>query len=342
MHRNPIRSYWWYLRVEFSSPINYLIAGLVGLIIQIGQGNLPWASVLPYLTPVIVQSFSKATVKYRDRYNRLLLQLPAERQDPALVVDRTGAIMAAAGRSAEIVTRTRARRLHDLVLAPACADVDRVLGGTESAHFTCFSDSLVGWFEIRAVPVNDGAWWLVWMQNVTSREETRERLTTVHDATEALATTYDELKSPTELDTATARIGFSDGFRAAFIARSDDAGNLRGHVFRREDGVVHSSEEITVPESSQAAVFLSRREQTVVIRRRPEEQDVAEFCADHGVTARVAEHVAEPIDNFVNYHRGRLSVVLFNRVGGVGEADRTVVETLLNTVAVFDACLTRS
>ncbi|MFW5827434.1 MAG: hypothetical protein ACOCU4_05045, partial [Alkalispirochaeta sp.] len=304
MHRNPIRSYWWYLGAEFSAPINYLIAGLVGLIIQVGQGNVPWASVLPYLTPVVVQSFSKATVKFRGRYNRLLLQLPAERQDPAMVVDRQGVIMAAAGRSEDIVRRTGARTLHDLVLAPACSDVDRVLGGTEPAQFTCFSDSLVGWFEIRAVPAQGGSWWLGWMENVTAREETMARLATVHDATEALVTTYNELNSSAELDLSTARIGFSDGFRAVFIARSGDTGEIRGHVFRQEDGIVHPSDEITIPRGSHAAVFLSRREQTVVIRRRRAAESAAEFCENHGVNPRVAEGVAEPIDNFVNYHRG--------------------------------------
>ncbi|MFW5694359.1 MAG: hypothetical protein ACOCYB_04275 [Alkalispirochaeta sp.] len=339
MHGNPIRSYWWYLAVEFSSPINYLIAGLVGLIIQVGQGNVPWASLLPYVTPVVVQSFSKATVKYRDRYNRLLLQLPAERPDPALVVDRSGGIMAVAGRSADIVSRNRARRLHDLVLAPACPDIDRVLGGTEPAHVTCYSDGLAGWFEIHAVPVHEGAWWLVWMQNVTSREETRERLATVHDAIEELVSTYDELSSRADLDVATAQIGFSDGFRAVFVARDDGTGDLRGRVFRTHGGAVQGSQEIPIPESSAAAVLLSRRERTVVIRRRPDDQDAASFCAEHGINPHVAELVGEPIDNFVNYHRGSLAVVLFNRVGGVGDGDRAVVESLLNTVAIFDTCL---
>ncbi|MFO8043862.1 MAG: hypothetical protein R6U25_11705, partial [Alkalispirochaeta sp.] len=278
MHRNPIRSFWWYLGVELSSPINYLIAGLVGLIIQVGQGNVPWASVLPYLTPIVVQSFSKATVKYRDRYNRLLLQLPAERHDPALVVDREGVIMAAAGRSKETVARSGARRLHDLVLTPACPDLDRVLTSAAAESFTCFSDTLVGWFEISAVPVHAGAWWLVWLQNVTAREETRQRLTTVHDATEDLITRYDELSSLDELDAATANICFSDGFRAVFIARSDDTGGMRGHVFRKEGGAVVSSEEVSVAGDSGAAVLLSRREKTVVIRRRTEEQGAQEFC----------------------------------------------------------------
>ncbi|MFO8042959.1 MAG: hypothetical protein R6U25_07145 [Alkalispirochaeta sp.] len=342
MHRNPIRSFWWYLGVELSSPINYLIAGLVGLIIQVGQGNAPWASVLPYLTPIVVQSFSKATVKYRDRYNRLLLQLPAERHDPALVVDRDGVIMAAAGRSKEVVTHSGARRLHDLVLSPACPDLDRVLKSAAAESFTCFSDTLVGWFEISAVPVHEGAWWLVWLQNVTAREETRQRLTTVHDATEELVTRYDELNSLDELDVATAKIGFSDGFRAVFIVRSDKTGGMRGHVFRKEGGTVLSSGEVAIARDSGAAVFLSRREKTVVIRRRPEEQGAQEFCATHGINERVAELVAEPIDNFVNYHRGRLSVVLFNRSGDVGEADRDVVESLLNAVVVFDTCLART
>jgi hypothetical protein len=341
MHRNPIRPFWWYLWVEFTSPINYLIAVLVGLIIQLGQGNAPWASLLPYLTPVVVQSFSKATVKYRDRYNRLLLQLPAERSDPALVVDRKGMIMAAAGRSEELIQRSGAQRLQDLVLAPACPDIDRVLGGDSAESFTCFSDVLVGWFEVRALPVNGGAWWLVWMQNVTAREETRQRLATVHDATEQLVDGYDELSSVDELDHAIARIGFSDGFRAVFIARSEESGDAQGRVFRQADGVTTSSREVMIPSESGAAVFLSRRERTVVIRRRPEEQNAPAFCATHGINNRVAELVEEPIDNFVNYHRGRLSVVLFNRAGGVGEADRYVAESLLNAVAVFDTCLAR-
>lgn len=164
MHANPIRSYWWYLKNELTTPLNYLIAGLVGVVIQLGQGNMPWSSWVPYVTPLLVQSFSKAAVKHGNRYNALLLQLPAQRPDPTLVVARDGSIMACAGRTQELIDTMRFNRLDDFFGGALCDELRHILESDKEGATTCDAPPLNGRYLVQCVPVSDGTWWLVWMQ----------------------------------------------------------------------------------------------------------------------------------------------------------------------------------
>ncbi|MBR9999371.1 MAG: hypothetical protein KFF73_10390 [Cyclobacteriaceae bacterium] len=86
-----------YVMKELISFQNYLMALLIGIIINFFQGMEIFGSAVPFVVPVMVQTISKALVKFKNHKNMLLIKLPLERKDPAFVIDRTGKMVAFEG-----------------------------------------------------------------------------------------------------------------------------------------------------------------------------------------------------------------------------------------------------
>ena len=78
---------------ELINPINYLMAIIVGLLINFLQTQNPFDSWVSFAVPVLVQSLSKSILKYSNRYKEILLLLPGEREQPAFVMDHDGVIL---------------------------------------------------------------------------------------------------------------------------------------------------------------------------------------------------------------------------------------------------------
>lgn len=91
-----------YAICELTSPLNYTLALIIGVTINHFQGLGIFASPVPFIVPVIVQTISKASVKMANRQTNLLAKLPEHRQDPTFVIDGRGAIIAMAGKTRSI------------------------------------------------------------------------------------------------------------------------------------------------------------------------------------------------------------------------------------------------
>jgi hypothetical protein len=55
--------------------------------------------------PIIVQSISKASVKFSNRHLSLLVRLPMERKDPAFVMNHAGEIIAYEGNKKKLIDK---------------------------------------------------------------------------------------------------------------------------------------------------------------------------------------------------------------------------------------------
>jgi hypothetical protein len=86
---------------ELINPVTYLVAFLIGATINAAQGNSILFSAVPYVVPLFVQGFAKASLKFKNKDMDILCQLPAERKDPAFVIDREGGIIASEGSTKE-------------------------------------------------------------------------------------------------------------------------------------------------------------------------------------------------------------------------------------------------
>ena len=103
-----------YLAKELINPITYLVAFFIGATINTLQGNGLWFSAIPYIVPLFVQCFAKASIKFKNKDMDILCQLPAERQDPVFVIDKKGWVVATAGNTKMLFERHHIKKLHDL------------------------------------------------------------------------------------------------------------------------------------------------------------------------------------------------------------------------------------
>ena len=93
----PLTIYLRYAGKEFISPINYILAFLVGTIIGFSQNHSIFNSPIPFVVPLLVQVFSKSAVKFQHRKKERLMQLPDKRADPAFLMNSEGLILESTG-----------------------------------------------------------------------------------------------------------------------------------------------------------------------------------------------------------------------------------------------------
>ncbi len=91
--QNKLPVYVKFLGQEIINPITILTACLIGAAINAAQGKDIFFSAVPYVIPLLVQGFVKASLKFKIKDIDLLCQLPAERKDPAFVSDQKGRII---------------------------------------------------------------------------------------------------------------------------------------------------------------------------------------------------------------------------------------------------------
>ena len=103
-----------FLAKELINPITYLVAFLIGAAINTLQGNGIWFSAVPYIVPLFVQGFAKASLKFKNKDMDILCQLPAERQDPVFVIDKNGWVVATAGNTKKLFEKHHIKKIHDL------------------------------------------------------------------------------------------------------------------------------------------------------------------------------------------------------------------------------------
>src|SRR6056297_3950224 len=99
---------------EFISPLNYLMAFLIGITINFFQGLGVFYSAVPFIVPIIVQGISKASVKFGNKDLNLLVRLPMERKDPAFVMNTTGEIVASEGKTRDFLNKHSIVNFSDL------------------------------------------------------------------------------------------------------------------------------------------------------------------------------------------------------------------------------------
>lgn len=109
-----LASYGKYWLSEWIRPVNYIAALLVGILINILQSGTPFISAYPFLVPMLVQSFVRAGIGYKNRFSEILLQLPGERKDPAFVMNQSGHIIASAGNTASYFEDNKIRSIFDI------------------------------------------------------------------------------------------------------------------------------------------------------------------------------------------------------------------------------------
>lgn len=326
-------SYLSFLLRELATPINYLIAILVGATILLLQGSSPLASPIPYLVPVLVQSLSKSGVKFRNRMNALLLKLPGEREDPAIVVDSEGTILAATGRTRSLLEEHEITEVQQLLLTASCPDGLEELYEQGETVFTCFSDITRRWYRLSGRREDEAGHYLIWLDDITEEVRLEERLQDLQQFTAELVERGKRGDSAEELTAELARRVLKSGYTAIFATRDDD-GALEGWCYRFRAGELSRSDLIRIRRDSTAPILLSSRRSRVVSAEKVPEQAPERFEIDNPFDRRVRGFVDEPIENYVNYAAGGVAVIAFNNRNGVSRYEERYIESVVNVFRI--------
>ena len=326
-----LRMYFRYFGAEVSSPVNYAIAAGIGAAILLLQGSGPLSSPIPYIVPVLVQSFSKSYLRYTHRHSERLLSLPGKRSDPAFIMDRRGNVLLSYGYTHRNFTEGGVQSLRDL-LGPA--EADRILSAISTEEggreFNAYSPLFAAWYEVKVSSEPKQEDVLVWFRDITKYHRIDETMEQVREYGNQI---IEELPQLVEHDSSLERLAplfLALGYQAVFIARAGAQYQLHGRVYKEEEGELHSSEPIAVSQESAAPIWASRQENRVIYAERDRGESEDEFVQRYPVDPRVRSFLDSSVENFVNYHEGEVSVIAFNLQRRIVPRDLVAMEVLVN------------
>ncbi len=159
-----------YLSREMIDPLNYIIAFVIGIIINFFQGEGIFSSAIPFIIPVLVQAISKASAKYNNHEYELLVRLPIERTDPAFVIDRSGNVVAHMGQTRSYFKKYRIKNIKELIdVEPGFADsLQDISTSGEIFKTTAYSTPMDKPYKINIKADSHSQYLLVWMDEITS------------------------------------------------------------------------------------------------------------------------------------------------------------------------------
>ena len=324
---------------ELINPVTYLVAFLIGATINAAQGNSIIFSAVPYVVPLFVQSIAKASIKLKSRDMDILCQLPAERKDPAFVIDRQGLIIASEGSTKALFNQKNIREIQHLFNAEGTKAILDTAEGTiddvAAEPLELFSAVIDKWYRVMT-KVSPGNQILIWLDEISSRKAMDDSLSAIRRFSREVINSINDLVSKNDIYDRLALLILREGYRGVFITREDNQGNLSGYVFKGNADDLLKSELIQVPENSSAPIWESRRAECdingcVASATKSDSISQTAFEKAHPFDDRVKTFLGFAITNYINYAEGDVSIIAFNKKDGIKKFDSDVINTVVNT-----------
>jgi serine phosphatase RsbU (regulator of sigma subunit) len=328
-----------FLGQDLINPITYLIAFLIGATINAFQGNGIFFSAVPYVVPLFVQGIAKASLKFKSKDMDILCQLPAERKDPAFVIDRAGRIIASEGNTKTFFKNNNIEKIHDLFGKPEGDDiltaVEDIKGDREIEPLELYSGIAGKWYQVQT-KIGAGDHILIWLDEISSRKAMDLSLSSIRQFSREVINSINDLAVKNDIYDRLALLILREGYQAVFITREDKQGNLSGYVFKGKPGDLAKSELIKVPENSAAPIWESRKAECdiygcVASANKPANMTQEEFEKTHPFDKRVKQFLGFAIINYINYAEGDVSIIAFNKKDGIKKFDSSVINTVVNS-----------
>jgi serine phosphatase RsbU (regulator of sigma subunit) len=328
-----------FLGKELISPITYLVAFLIGASINVFQGNSIFFSAVPYVVPLFVQGFAKASLRFKAKDIGLLCQLPAERKDPAFVMNRWGRIVASEGNTKRFLKEYNIQKIDELFNSQQVTTILASAGRTpddpslEPLEF--YSEIADKWYQVKAKAGADNHI-LVWLDEISSRKAMDVSLSSIRGFSREVINAINELAVNNDIYDRLALLILREGYQGVFITREDKEGNLSGYAFKGKPNGLIKSKLIQVPENSSAPIWASRKAECdingcVATATKPQSMPQAEFESRHPFNNSVKAFLGFAITNYINYAEGDVSIIAFNKKDGIKKIDSDVINTVVNT-----------
>ena len=324
---------------ELINPVTFLVAFFIGATINAAQGNSILFSAVPYVVPLFVQGIAKASIKFKSKEMDILCQLPAERADPAFVIDKQGRIIASEGSTKAFFNKNKVQKIQHLFRDE---DVKAILNAAESTADGSAPEPLElnsaitdKWYRVMT-KVGTGDHILIWLDEISSRKAMDVSLSAIRRFSREVINSINELAVKNDIYDRLALLILREGYRGVFITREDKQGNLSGYAFKGQPDDLIKSELIQVPENSSAPIWASRKAECdiygcVASATKSESITQSAFEKAHPFDESVKTFLGFAITNYINYAEGDVSIIAFNKKDGIKKFDSDVINTVVNT-----------
>lgn len=328
-----------FLGKELINPITYLVAFLIGATINAAQGNSIFFSAVPYVVPLLVQGFAKASIKFKSRDMDILCQLPAERKDPAFVIDNEGRIVATAGNTKTFFKKNNIQKIHDLIGSPEARTIltatEEIRDQWETEPLELYSKITEKWYQVKT-KIGAAGHILIWLDEISSHKAMEASLSAIRRFSREVINSINELIIQNDIYDRLALLILGEGYQGVFITREDKEGNLSGYAFKGKSDDLAKSDLIQVPENSAAPIWASRKAECdiygcVASANKSESMTQEEFERAHPFDDGVKQFLSFAITNYINYAEGDVSIIAFNKKNGIKKIDSDAINTVVNT-----------
>lgn len=321
-----------YLRYSFKELINifnYLTALIVGLTINLFLTGNPFSSAVPYLVPILVQTFSKASVHYRNRGKEMLLLLPGERDDPAFLINDKGDVITSTGKTKDLFEREKVNNIKDLLLI----DDSYKEGGVIDAY----SHVTGKWYSLKTKKEED--MYLIWLNDITESVNMDLKIGMQRKLSSDLMAAIDDLIYLGDIYERLAKIILAEGYQGVFLTRSGHGKKQEGFAYKLQKGQFEKSLPIEVDPQSPAPINLSRRENRIVMDSADHYEDPEKFGDTYPFCREIIDFMIHRIFNFISLHKGEMTIIAFNKDDGISSFDQRSMESAVENARLISTLL---
>lgn len=328
-----------YFKILFkitTTPQVYVNAALVGFFVCYLTAHY---TPIPFIVPLFVQILVRSNVKYRQRHQRALVELPAQTEDPAFIMDMDGDVILSIGKTKQIFERYGIENIKQFIRK---SDFDNIIKiafkrhqpGDTSNQIESFSNHSLKWYEIKAEVTgmrygDRSQKILVWFQDITQRKIYQLRLKDLLRYSDSLMTSLMQPMEPV-MEYELLAVFLLKEYEAAFITRTDDQNNLKGYAFKTHEEKVVQSDLITVPHHSLAPIVISRKEKRVLFDEAGAYESAEQFLKRNPFEPVVLDFIGRPVRNFITYNEADFSIIAFNFRSGITAYEKEFFEILVN------------
>ncbi len=321
---------------ELSSLWIYINTIIIGLTICLLSGHY---SIIPFIVPLIVQIIARSSIKYRQRHVSALVELPAQTDDPAFIMDMGGDIILSIGYTQNLFKKYAIKNVKDFVGKKTLEDIFEMVADRDltTAHINSvegYSNVTEKWYEIKAktagIPYGQTAQKvLVWFQDISIRREYDLRLKDLLQYSSSLIHSLEEFVRSNNVYDHLASFILKD-YQAIFITRADKKNNLKGYVFKQSADGMKKSEAIIIHRESLAPINVSRKKAKIISDDMSYYNSIQSFLQKNPLDPAVLEFIDIPVQNFITYNEADISIIAFNFKSAVTAYEKRYFEILLN------------
>lgn len=318
-----------YICLEFINPFNYILAIIVGLLINITTSGNALTSITPFLVPIFVQSISKGMMRFKNRFMEKLLLLPKERDDPAFIMDSTGKIVTSIGKTEKLFHDNGITNITDYLEIPT----DAITRNSDKSY----SKVTKKWYSSHVKFIDNN--YLVWLTDISQRVYLDLKLKRQSLFNNDIINSMDDLIDTNNVFERMVKNLLNDDFQGVFITKLDEYNQLTGNVFKREGENIIKSDELHIDKDSLVSITLSRKKNRLITDSVSRYSSQDEFYSKNLFDTNVLNFLGTDITNYINVHKGDISIIVFNKGDEITSYDQRVVESIVDSARIISSLL---